>query len=159
MKSKNKILSYVIGILIPLAVGGLAAFLTRDSMDIYETIVKPPLAPPGILFPIVWSILYVIMGIGSTMIYLSPADEKSRFGALWIYAIQLIVNFFWSIIFFNGQEFLFSFIWLILLWLLIILMIVRFARINKTAAYLQIPYLVWVTFAGYLNLAIHILNR
>ncbi len=156
---KSKIKSYVIGILIPLAVGGLAAFLTRNSMDIYSTLVQPPLAPPGILFPIVWSILYILMGFGSALIYESPADEKSKTNALWVYGLQLAVNFFWSILFFNLRAFLPSFIWLVLLWVLIILMLVRFARINKLAAYLQIPYLVWVTFAGYLNLAIYILNK
>lgn len=156
---KNKIKSYVIGILIPVAVGLLAAFLTRDSMDIYKSIVQPPLAPPAILFPIVWSILYIIMGIGSALIYNSAADEKDKTQALFVYALQLAVNFFWSILFFNVRAFLFSFIWLLLLWVLIIVMILRFSRINKVAAWLQLPYLLWVTFAGYLNLAIYILNR
>ncbi|MBE6600585.1 MAG: tryptophan-rich sensory protein [Ruminococcaceae bacterium] len=155
----KKIKSYVIGILIPVAVGLLAAFLTKDSMDIYKSIVQPPLAPPAILFPIVWSILYIVMGIGSALIYNSAADEKDKTQALFVYALQLAVNFFWSILFFNVRAFLFSFIWLLLLWVLIIIMIVRFSKVNKVAAYLQIPYLLWVTFAGYLNLAIYILNR
>jgi len=128
-------------------------------MDIYKSIVQPPLAPPAILFPIVWSILYIVMGIGSALIYNSAADEKDKTQALFVYALQLAVNFFWSILFFNVRAFLFSFIWLLLLWVLIIIMIVRFSKVNKVAAYLQIPYLLWVTFAGYLNLAIYILNR
>ena len=156
---KNKIKSYVIGILIPVGVGLLSALLTRGSMDIYSTFNKPSLAPPAILFPIVWTVLYVLMGIGSVIIYNSAANEKDKNRALTIYAVQLAVNFLWSILFFNLNTFLFSFIWLLLLWVLIILMIVSFYKINKTAALLQIPYLLWVTFAGYLNLSIYLLNR
>ncbi len=155
----NKIKTYAVGILIPLAVGLLSAFLTKDNMDIYETLVKPLLAPPALLFPIVWTGLYVIMGIGSAMIYEADEDSADKKRGLWIYAVQLAVNFFWSIFFFNNRAFLFSFAWLILLFGLIISMIVNFRRVNKTAAYLQIPYLFWVIFAGYLNLMIFILNR
>ncbi len=154
----KKLKPYIIGILIPLAVGGLAAFLTRNSMNIYESIEKPPQAPPGILFPIVWTVLYILMGIGSTLIYKSDADEKIKNQGLFIYGLQLAVNFFWSILFFNLQAFLPSFIWLLLLWGLIIAMIVSFWRISRSAALLQIPYLLWVTFAGYLNLMIYLLN-
>ena len=155
---KKQIKSYVIGILIPVAVGLLSAFLTMDSMDFYKTIAKPALAPPGILFPIVWGILYILMGISSTLVYNSDAPEKDKNQALFLYGLQLIVNFFWSILFFNQRAFLLSFIWLIALWLLIIGMIVSFRKVNKTAAWLQIPYLLWVTFAGYLNLSIYLLN-
>ncbi len=155
---KKKILSYVIGILIPLAVGGLSALLTKDNMDIYKTIVKPPLAPPGILFPIAWSILYVLMGVGSTLIYNAKAETSKKRTALWIYAAQLAVNFFWSILFFNQRLFLASFLWLVLLWILIIVMTIKFYKINKATAWLQLTYLLWVTFAGYLNLAIYLLN-
>ncbi len=154
----KKIFSYVLGIAIPLAVGGLAALLTKDSMDIYQTIVKPPLAPPGILFPIVWSILYVLMGIGSVLIYNSDAEKIEKRTALLLYAVQLVVNFFWSILFFDKRLFLASFVLLVFLWLLIIAMIKRFGKISKAAAWLQVPYLLWVTFAGYLNLAIYFLN-
>lgn len=155
---KNPIKTYAIGIAIPLAVGGLAAFLTRESMDIYETINTPPLAPPGILFPIVWTILYVLMGISSVLILDSDATSDTRRSALTIYGIQLVINFFWSILFFEKQAFLFSFVWLCLLWALIVAMLVSFGRIRRSAAWLQIPYLLWVTFAGYLNLAIYLLN-
>lgn len=156
----KKIKPYVISILIALAVGGLAAWLTRDSMDIYGQIEKPALAPPGILFPIVWSILYVLMGISAAMIYTNrtaSSDEKKI--ALKTYAFQLIVNFFWTLIFFNLRSYLFAFFWLILLWVLILIMIVQFVRIKPLAGWLQIPYLLWVTFAGYLNFMIYLLNR
>ncbi len=157
---KKEIKSYIIAILIPLAVGGLSAFLTRGNMDIYKDIEKPALAPPGIVFPIVWSILYILMGIGSVIIYNSKSGTASaRNNALVIYGLQLVVNFFWSLIFFNLKAYIFSFIWLIILWLLVLAMILKFGRINKTAAWLQVPYLLWVTFAGYLNLMIYLLNR
>ena len=136
---------YIIQVLIALAVGALAGFLTRGSDNIYEEVIKPPLAPPPILFPIVWTILYTLMGVSAGIV--SKVSGKVPF----IYFLQLAVSFFWPIIFFNMQSFLFAFIWLVLLWVLIIAMIFEFARVNKLAALLQIPYLLWVTFAGYLN--------
>ncbi len=155
----KKIKPYLLGIAIPVAVGGLAAFLTRNSMDLYTTIVQPPLAPPAILFPIVWTVLYILMGIGATIVYTSDAESEKKTDALVFYSLQLTVNFFWSIFFFNDRAFLLSFVWLLLLLALIIAMIISFAKADKTAAWLQVPYLVWVTFAGYLNLAIYLLNR
>lgn len=154
----KKAKTYIISIVIALAVGGLSAFLTRNSMDMYQSINQPPLTPPAILFPIVWTILYILMGISSAIIYMRR-NENDVSGALKIYAFQLVVNFFWSIIFFNMRAYLFSLIWLIILWLLIIAMITSFRKINSTAAYLQIPYLLWVTFAVYLNFMIYFLNR
>lgn len=155
----KKIKPYVISVLIPLAVGGLSALLTRGNMDIYDTVKTPPLSPPMVLFPIVWGILYVLMGVGSGLVYMSGktsgVDTKT---ALWVYGLQLIVNFFWSIIFFNMRQFLFAFIWIMLLWAIIIAMIVEFRRINTTAAWLQVPYLLWVTFAAYLTFGIYFLN-
>ena len=158
MKMKLKI--YIIGILIPLLVGGLSAFLTRNSMNIYESIITPPLSPPSILFPIVWTILFILMGISSAMIYTTDTSPlPQRKSALYTYALSLIFNFFWSIIFFGGRAYLLAFIWLIILWLLIFRTIVKYSKINPLAAILQIPYLLWVTFAGYLNFAIWILNK
>ncbi len=157
MKKSTKV--YIIGIIIPLVVGGLSALITSGSMDIYKDIVRPPLSPPGILFPIVWTILFVLMGVGSAMVYNSDnVSFQKRKNALYVYLVQLALNFFWNIIFFNMREYLFSFIWLVALLALIILMIYKFYKINKTAALLQMPYLLWVSFAGYLNLAIYILN-
>ncbi len=155
---KSKIKTYIIGILIPLAVGFLSAYLTRGSMDIYSSITRPPLSPPAILFPIVWTVLYILMGIGSVIIYSSNAPKNDKSNSLLIYSLQLTVNFFWSLIFFNKRAFLFSFIWLILLLVLIVEMILSFRKIDKAAAFLQIPYLLWVSFAGYLNLAIYLAN-
>lgn len=156
----NKIKPYVISIAIALAVGGLSALFTKNNMETYGNIAKPPLSPPGWVFPVAWGILYVLMGIGAAQIYINRSDkEEDARSALFVYGLQLLVNFFWSIIFFNMQAFLFAFIWLIILWVLVIVMIIMFKRVNKTAAYIQIPYLLWVTFAGYLTLAVYILNR
>ncbi len=158
MQHKPKV--YLISIGIALAVGGLSALLTLGNMDLYSEIVQPPLAPPAILFPIVWTILYTLMGVGSARIYLSREGNMAAANrALLVYGANLLVNFYWSLLFFNQRAFFLSFAWLLLLWGIILWMIFRFFRVNRVAAYLQIPYLVWVTFAGYLNLAIAILNR
>ena len=140
---------------IPLAVGSLSALLTQNSMETFNSITKPGLAPPGWLFPVVWTILYILMGIAS---YLVLTSGKPNNKALTTYGIQLVFNFFWSIIFFNLELYLFAFIWLVLLWLLILKTILLFYQISKPAGYLMVPYLLWVTFAGYLNLAIYLLN-
>ena len=156
----KKIKPYVISVLIALAVGGLSAWLTMDSMDIYGSINQPALAPPAWLFPVVWSILFVLMGISAALVYTDKnASPKEKASALKVYTLQLIVNFFWSLIFFNLRNYLFAFIWLILLWVLILIMIVKFYKIRPASGLLQIPYLLWVTFAGYLNLMIYLLNR
>lgn len=154
MKIKWKEL--IIAILIPLAVGGLSAFLTKDSMSTFEAVTKPPLSPPGWLFPVVWTVLYILMGIASYLIYTSNSFDRKR--ALLFYGAQLAVNFFWSIIFFNLNAYLFAFIWLLLLWALILITLVKFYRINENAGLLLIPYIVWVSFAGYLNFGIFLLN-
>lgn len=156
----KKIKPYVFSIIIALAVGGLSSILTRNNMDVYNKINRPPLAPPMVLFPIVWSILFVLMGISSAVVWEKRKDNSEVVSdALKTYALQLIVNFFWTIIFFNMQTYLFAFIWLLLLLVLIIIMIVQFKKISPLAGYLQIPYALWVAFAGYLTLMVYILNR
>ncbi len=155
----NKIKPYVISVVISLSVGGISALLTSNNMDLYSEIIKPPLAPPAILFPIVWSILYILMGISAAIVYSNKENQpKQTKNALTVYAVNLFLNFFWSIIFFNMRAFLFAFIWLILLWITILIMIIKFNRISPVSAFLQIPYLIWVSFAGYLTLAIYIVN-
>ena len=153
----KKIKPYVISVLIAFAVGGLAALLTKDSMSMYEEIVKPALAPPGWIFPVAWGILYTLMGISSAGVYVKTQGKIIGTG-LDYYIISLVFNFLWTIIFFNMKAFLFSFIWLIILWILILLTIINYKKYCKVAAYLQIPYLLWVTFAGYLNFMIYLLN-
>lgn len=156
----ENVLIYAISIGIALLVGGLSALVTNGSMGIYEEIITPPLAPPSWLFPVVWTILFILMGISAAMIYNdknAPAYQKKS--ALYTYALSLIVNFFWSIIFFNLRAFFFAFLWLVLLLYLIINTILKYYKIRPLAAYLQIPYAIWVSFAGYLTLAIWYLNR
>ena len=141
--------------LIPLAVGGLAGFLTRESMMVFEMVEKPPLSPPGWLFPVVWTALYLMMGLASYLVAVSgqPAGD-----ALNIYGIQLAVNFLWPILFFNFRLFGLSLVWLVLLWVLVLVTLLRFWRISPAAGWLMVPYLLWVTFAAYLNAGIWILN-
>lgn len=156
MKINWKLL--VICIAIPLAVGGVAAFLTSGGMDVFESVNKPPLSPPAWLFPVVWTILYTLMGISSYLILTSGAGREEVYNALSVYAYQLAVNFLWPTFFFNFQWFFFSFLWLILLIFLVVSMIREFYKLSETAAYLNIPYLIWLLFAGYLNFAIWWLN-
>lgn len=145
-------------IAVPLLVGVVSALISGGGMETFSRLNQPPLSPPGWLFPVVWIILYTLMGISSYLILTSEKDKKEIQKALTVYAYQLIVNFLWPTFFFNFGWYLFAFIWLVLLWVLILIMIIQFYQISKPAAYLMIPYLIWVTFAGYLNLAIWWLN-
>lgn len=153
----KKLKPYIIGISVALGVGLLSSLLTMGNMDIYSQINTPPLSPPAVLFPIVWTILYILMGVSAALVYKSNDLEKTT--ALTIWAIQLAVNFFWSPIFFNMRAFFFSFIWLVILDVLVVVMIVLFHRISPLSAWLQLPYLLWILFATYLNFAIFLLNR
>ena len=157
MKENTKLL--IKSLALPLLTGAVAGLLTRNAMQDFEVLIKPPLSPPGWLFPVVWTILYALMGYSAYLIQTSSADAEQKSDALMLYHYQLIVNFLWSIFFFNFGWYLFSLVWLLLLWVLIILMIRSFSQISKTAAYLNIPYLLWVTFAAYLNAGIWWLNR
>lgn len=156
--NKTKIKTYAYSILFALVVGGVAGLLTSMGMDEYDLVEKPNLTPPDIVFPIVWTILYVLMGISSARIFMLD-NSKERNRSLIVYLLQLFFNFFWSILFFNFQAYAFSFFWLVALWVLILSMIIMFSRLDKLSAYLQIPYLLWVSFAGYLNLMVWLLNR
>jgi tryptophan-rich sensory protein len=142
---------------IPLAVGGLGALLSGGMSD-YSAMVKPPLSPPGWVFPIAWSVLYLLMGYASYRILESDASKEEIKKALFLYGIQLLANFIWPLLFFGGGWFLLSFFWLILLWVLIYLTIRAFSKIDETAGNLLIPYILWVTFAAYLNFGIYLLN-
>lgn len=139
-------------------VGGLAGFLTRDAVKLYEqTARKPPLSPPGIVFPVVWGILYALMGLSAARIdeSLSAAERRP---ALRLFLIQLGFNFLWSFWFFQWQRYGFAFLWLVVLFALIVLTALSFREIDRTAARLLIPYLLWVFFAGYLNFGVWMLN-
>ena len=156
MKINTKLL--IICLVIPLAVGGLAALLTGGGMDTFETLSKPPLSPPGWLFPVVWTILYILMGVASYLVLTSGKTREDIRRALTVYGIQLAFNFLWPVFFFGLSFYLFAFIWLAALWLLVIVNALIFYRIRHTAGYLMLPYLVWTSFAGYLNFGVYLLN-
>ena len=149
---------YAFWILLTEAVGGLSGWLTRAGTKIFnETVLQPPLSPPSWLFPIVWVFLYALLGIGAARVFLAPKSAP-RSRSLNLYFAQLAVNFFWSLIFFNAQTYWFAFFWLLLLWGLVLWMILTFRKVDFLAAKLQIPYLLWLTFAAYLNLGVWYLN-
>ena len=155
---KGKRLLLVQCILVPLLVGVVASLITGGGMDQDETIVKPPLSPPAWLFPVVWTILYIMMGISSYLILTSNAAKEQKDSAMMLYWYQLAVNFLWPTFFFNFEWYFFSLLWLLLLWGLVLLMILTFYKIDKRAAWLNIPYLLWLTFAAYLNAMVWWLN-
>ena len=144
--------------LIPLATGGLSALLSGSGMADYATLNKPPLSPPGWVFPIVWTFLYLLMGYASYRIYMSAAKPEEKKSALLLYGLQLFFNFLWSIVFFGLQWRLAAFFVLLILWILISLTMKAFSKIDEKAADLLLPYLLWVTFAGYLNFTAYLLN-
>jgi len=141
------------------AVGALSGWLTRDGTKIYtETVIKPPLSPPSLVFPIVWVILFALMGLGAARVWQSPSSPN-RSRSLILFLVQLAFNFCWSLIFFNLRQYGFALVWLAALWLLILEMLLSFRKVDRPAAWMQIPYLLWVTFAAYLNFGVWLLNR
>lgn len=155
----HKLRQLVLCIGIPLAVGGLSGWVTRGAMEDFQALNQPPLSPPGWLFPVVWTVLFVLMGIASYLVVRSQGPEKLVKRALTFYGIQLGFNFLWSILFFNLGLYLVSFFWLVLLWCLILLTTLQFSALDRHTFWLMLPYLAWVAFAGYLNLGIFWLNR
>ena len=150
--------TYLFWIALAEGVGALAGWLTREGTAYYKEFVeKPALAPPAIVFPIAWGILYALMGIGAARVSLTPTSKERSVG-LNLFVAQLVVNFFWSLIFFNLRTYALALLWLGLLWVLIIWMIFAFRRCDRWAARLQIPYLLWVSFAGYLNWGVWVRN-
>lgn len=150
--------TYAFWIILCEAVGALAGWISAGGIEVYSALAnKPPLTPPQWVFPVVWSILYALMGFSAARISLTP-PSKERNRGLNLFTAQLIVNFFWPLLFFNAQAFGFALIWLILLWVLVFAVILIFRKIDKTAAWLLIPYLAWLTFAVYLNAGVYILN-
>ena len=137
-------------------IGGFFSFFI-NSRGFYNSLEKPPLSPPGVLFPIVWSILYVLMGISLYLV--SESDSTNKEQSYLIYIVQLVVNSLWTLLFFGFGLQLLSFLWILLLIVLVVIMIINFYKANKLAGLLQIPYLLWLLFAAYLNLAIFIINR
>lgn len=153
----KRIKPYIVSLAVSLGTGGLSALLTRRSSEIYETLLQPPLSPPPWVFPVVWTLLYILMGVAAARVW--TTEDPGREKALTLYGAQLLVNFFWPQIFFNAQRFGLALIWILLLWALVFLTQRSFARLDRTAGLLMLPYLLWVTFAAYLNAGVWILNR
>ncbi len=157
MKLK-KYLPYLVGIGAVEAVGLLAGLLTRGGVENYMINgVKPPLTPPGWLFPVVWTILYALMGVSAVRIRMEP-ESREQERALNLFVIQLVLNFFWPLLFFNASAYGLSAVWIVILWTAVLLMILQMRRIDPVSAWLQVPYLLWLTFAAYLNFGVWLLN-
>lgn len=159
MKAEIKLKILLPALALPLAVGGLAAFLTKDGMMMFQAMPKPPLTPPGWIFPAVWTALYLLMGFASYLVWMSDASAIRKERALTAYALSLAANFIWPLIFFGMELYLLAFIWLILLWLLSAAATVLFHYISERAGKLMLPYMLWLSFAAYLNLGVWILSR
>ncbi len=147
----------LIALAIPLAVGGLSTLVSGGMSD-YQDLIKPPLSPPGWLFPVVWTILYLLMGYASYLVFTADAPEDQKRRALTLYAVQLFLNFLWSPVYFGLQWRLVAFFILLALWVAILLTMRAFSAINEKAGDLLLPYILWVTFAAYLNLGTVLLN-
>lgn len=155
---KSKWKNVLFWVILAESVGGLSGFLSRNGVEIYQdTVQQPPLSPPMWLFPVVWGILFALMGVSASIISRAePSADRSK--GLNLMVAQLIVNFFWPLFFFNIGAYGFSFFWLLLLWLLVLWMILTFRKVEPLAAWLQLPYLLWLTFALYLNAGVWYLN-
>ena len=149
----------LVSLAIPLAVGGLAAWLTRDGMKAFAALEKPPLSPPPWLFSVAWTLLYVLMGLACYLVWVSDASPARRERALTVYGVSLAVNFLWPILFFTVRARLAAFFLLLLLLALAALCALRFSCISRRAGKLLIPYLVWLVFAAYLNFGVWLLNK
>ncbi len=156
--NKNKWKTYAGWVLLSEAVGGLSGLLNRSGMEFYNSAVtKPPLSPPPVAFPIAWGILYALMGVGMARVWLTP-PSLGRSRSLRLFLLQLGFNFIWSFLFFAFRRYGLAFFWLAVLWILIVRMILSFHDQDRPAAWLQLPYLLWVLFAAYLNLGVWKLN-
>ena len=148
-----------ISLLVPLAVGGLAAMLTRDSMAQFAALAQPPLSPPGWVFPVVWTILYLLMGWASFLVWKSDAPQVEKKRALTLYGVQLAVNFAWPLLFFRAGLYGFALVWLVILLVLVVETVLAFRRIDRRAVWLLAPYILWLLFAAYLNAGVWMLNQ
>lgn len=155
---KVKLKSFIANLAIPLAVGGIAAFITKDGMMMFNYIDKPPLSPPQWLFPVAWTLLYILMGIAAYLVYNAKTPNTQKCRALLLYAVQLALNFVWPIVFFNGENFMLALICIIALLFFVVATALAFYKCDKRAGALMLPYVLWTVFATYLNYGIYVLN-
>lgn len=153
----KKIKVLVVSLLISLGGGAISGLIVGDVSEKYGMLIKPTLAPPAEAFPIVWTVMYILMGIAAYFVYIS--GDPDREDALKLYAEQLVVNFIWPVIFFGTGWLLLAFIWVLLLWILTALCMFAFSKADKRTVWLFAPYFLWTTFAVYLTLATYLLNR
>ena len=159
VKRNIKIIPLVVNIIIPLFGGLVVGYINRNSMDVYRGLKKPIFAPPDIVFPIVWTILYILMGIAAYRIYIKNKSNIDDNGAYFFYIVQLIINFMWSFIFFTFRLYGVSFLWILLLLTFVIITFIKFIKIDKIAGLLLIPYIIWISYAGFLNFFIWVFNE
>lgn len=159
MKAKNNIPMLILSLALPLALGSLAAYLARDGIRMYALLPKPPLSPPSWIFPVVWTVLYILMGTASYLVWRSDAAKKRKGRALWLYAAQLAVNFLWPLLFFGAELYLAALLCLLLLILLVLLCTLLFYHIDTLAGWLLLPYNIWCAFALYLNFSVFLLMK
>ena len=152
-----KKLGFLLFPLLALAVGGLAGSLSRVGIEtVYPMLLKSPLTPPGTVFPIVWVVLYVLMGLGMALVVRKGGPGTTRAAIAW--SLQLALNFCWSLLFFGAGQFLAALLCLALMWFMIVVMMLAFHSVSRAAAWMQMPYLLWVSFAGYLNYMVWVMN-
>ena len=155
---KNKRLPFLFCLSLPLAVGLTASWVSGGS-ELYDKLILPPLSPPGWVFPVMWTALYLLMGYASYLVWTSGMDKSVVNPALGAYLVQLFFNFLWPVVFFGLVRFAAALLVLVLLWIAIFITIRRFFPISPLAGKLLIPYLIWVSFAGYLNAGVWLLNQ
>jgi translocator protein len=152
-------IKFILSLLVPLAVGGFAGWLTSPEITgWYAGLNKPSFNPPNYLFGPVWTALYAMMGIAFFLVWKADADERLKKTAMVLFAVQLVLNFFWSLIFFNAHQVGWALVEIIVMWLFILLTIFAFGKISSLAAWLLVPYICWVSFATVLNAALWKLN-
>ncbi|WP_291650362.1 TspO/MBR family protein [Clostridium sp.] len=154
-----KLIPLIINILIPVGAGFIVGYLNQNSIATYETLNKPFFNPPAIIFPIIWTILYILMGIAAYRIYMRNKQGTDDKGAYFFYLVQLIFNLMWSFIFFTFRLYAISFFWIIILFVLVMITFIKFIRVDKVSAFLLTPYMLWLIFAGVLNYFIWLLNE
>ena len=152
-------MTYLYWIIFTEAVGGIAGYMTREDVKIYaSTIVKPYLSPPALLFPVVWTVLYALMGVSAARVCAAPVSQERTEG-LRLFMVQLGINFAWCFVFFKLRMFLAASLLLAVMLVIVLMMCVRFRKIDQLSAYLQMPYVMWLMFAEYLSIGVYVLNR
>lgn len=159
VKGKFKILPLICLVILPVLGGILVGYITKNSAMIYESLEKPIFSPPAIVFPIVWIVMYILMGLASYRIYMHRELGEDVGSTLFFYLVQLLLNYLWPLLFFSFRLYGLAFIELVILFIFIIITFIKFFKIDKVAAFLLIPYVIWTVFAGALNFFLWMFNE